>query len=261
MADLTPLNYGPVVLCPGGHCLVLANADSSRLAAVTAAVVAHPTTRFDPRAPAASKLFALAAELRLPNGRTIIGFREQRPARALARSKSVALLYRDGRFDQLNPLEVLQLDLAFDVLTAEGFAYFEKKRTFERLFDHLAPLVAAARATFQAVTANLRIKGLAEMEAACTSDVNMMTKMASISRSMTADPAYATALTMRNLLDFVDHHSQYGIKTIGRGANRQLVFEPPPTERYKILHLLDDDYLHSQLTQRSYESGSKTPTP
>jgi len=261
MADLTPLGYGPVVLCPGGHCLVLANRESPRLTAVTAAVTAHPTTRFDPTAPAASELFALGAELRLPNGRTIIGYREQRPPRVLARSRSVALLYRNGRFDQLNPLEVLQLDLAFDVLTAEGEAYFEKKRTFERLFDHLAPLVAAARATFQAVTANLRIRGLAEMEAACTSDVNMMAKMASISRSMTADAAYATALTMLNLLRFVDRHSQYGIKTAGSGTHRQLVFEASPAERYKILHLLDDDYLHSQLTQRSYESGSKIPTP
>jgi hypothetical protein len=261
MADLTQIAYGPVVLCPGGHCLVLPNADSPRLAAVTAAVASHPTTRFDPTSQTAAGLFALATELQLPGGRTVIGYRAQRPARALGRSKSVALLYRDGRFDQLNPLEVLQLDFAFDVITAEDTAYFEKKRTFEKLFDHLAPLAAAARATFRAVTANLRVEGLAEMESACTTDANMMAKMASIARSMQADAAYATALTMTNLLRFIDQHQQYGIKTTGSGNRRRLVFESVPTERYKILHLLDDDYLHSQLTQRSYESGSKIPTP
>lgn len=240
---------------------MIANAESARLAAATAAVEAHPVSLFDPHDAAAGQLFALAAELRLAQGQRIIGFREQKPARALARSKSVALLYRDGRYDRLDPLDVLQLDLTFDVLTVEGEAYFEKKRTFERLFDHLAPLIAAARATFRAVTASLRIAGLADMERACTSDVNMMTKMASISRSMTADPAYGRALTMTNLLRFVDRHAQYGIQTRGPASRRELVFDPRPAERYKILHLLDDDYLHSQLTQRSYESGSKIPTP
>jgi hypothetical protein len=260
VADLTFLPYGPVVLCPGGHCLTLKNTACARLVTVSAAVSAHPTARYDPKAFNAPALFLLAAELKLANGRTVIAYREQQPTGKLARSKSVALLYRDGRYDRLDPTDVLLLDLTFDVVTAEGTSYFDKKRTFERLFDHLGPLRASAKSTFSSVTANLRINGLKKMEQACTSDMNMMAKMASIARSMTADPAYARALTMPKLLKFIDGHPQYAVRTVGAGAARKLVFESTPAERYKILHLLDDDYLQSQLTQRSYETGSKIPT-
>lgn len=258
-AGLTQLGYGPVTLCPGGHCLTLPISACTRLAAVEAAVTAHPSAIYDPKKHA-PQLFLLAAELTLSAGRTVIGYREQKPTRILGRSRALTLLYQDGRYTTLDPTDLLMLDLTFDVITAEGIAYFEKKRTFEKVFDHLAPIRAAAKATFQTVTSRLRIKGAAEMEKACTTDPNMMAKMASISRSTTDDPSYATSLTMPKLLSFIDAHSQYGVQTTGAGRQRQLVFDSAPAERYKILHLLDDDYLQSQLTQRSYESGSKTAT-
>lgn len=261
MADRTQLTYGPVVLCPAGHVLSLSTASSSNLANALAVVAAHPTTNFDPKATYASNVSMIAVELALLGGLTLTTFREYRRARAFGSSRRVALLYRDGRFDQLDPTDLLLFDLTFDVLHTQGTAYFDKKRTFERMFDYLAPLKTAAKKTFKSVTANLKIKGLAEMELACTTDVNMMAKMASIARSINADPTYAKAMTMANLLKFIDTYKQYGVKTAGFGAARQLLFENTPQERYKVLKLLDDDYLRSQLTLRAYDSGSKIIAP
>lgn len=56
----------------------------------------------------------------------------------------------------------------------------------------VAPLAAAHERRCGHVTANLQVKGLA-VESACTTDANMMAKMASIARSMDADAACAAA--------------------------------------------------------------------
>jgi hypothetical protein len=42
-------------------------------------------------------------------------------------------------------------------------------------------------------------------------------------------------------------------------GSEQLVFHPDPQNRWRILKLLDDDYLHSSLTTVDYEVNSKSP--
>jgi hypothetical protein len=43
----------------------------------------------------------------------------------------------------------------------------------------------------------------------------------------------------------------------GSGSAQSLVFDPSPAKRFRILNLLNDDYLKSVLTEREYEVNSK----
>ena len=88
----------------------------------------------------------------------------------------------------------------------------------------------------------------------------MMNKMASIARSLDDDPQYAKAMTMPKLLGFIDANPGCGVDVVGAGAARKLAYNNAPQKRFKILNLLNDDFLRSQLTQREYEATGKTRT-
>jgi hypothetical protein len=55
----------------------------------------------------------------------------------------------------------------------------------------------------------------------------------------------------------VRRHPDVGIDITGSGAAQALVFDPAPAKRFRILNLLNDDYLKSVLTEREYEVTSK----
>jgi hypothetical protein len=72
-----------------------------------------------------------------------------------------------------------------------------------------------------------------------------------------ADPEYAANLTTERLVAFVETNPDYDIPVTEVGGQRMLRFDPSPQHRHQIPKLLADDYLHSQLTNRNYEAGSK----
>ena len=129
--------------------------------------------------------------------------------------------------------------------------------TPEQMFDLVAELRRSSAATFASVTRDLRIEGLAQLETACTSQPAMMAKLASVQRRLDSDPGYREAMTMDRVVEFVLAHPETEVEVLGTGADARLVFRSDH-RRYKILKLLDDDYLHSLLTRRSYESNDKS---
>ena len=96
------------------------------------------------------------------------------------------------------------------------------------------------------------------MEAACTSNPGMMAKLASIQRNLDMYPQYAAAMKMEKLVPFISRHPETGVEIIGAGASAELVFRNDPARRFKILRLLDDDFLQSELTSNTYEANSKS---
>jgi hypothetical protein len=183
-------------------------------------------------------------------------FRITRNTARLARSKRLATVFRNGTFDRIDD-EVLLFNHEIDAVATEGFVFFSKKRPFERSFEFLEDLRAHAGETFEHATRQLRILGISELRSAATSDINMMAKMASIRRKLEENPAYAAAMTMPNLLRFIDSHPGVEVCLEGEGEDRRFVFQSSPATRYKILKLLDDDFLTSDLTRLDYEVDSK----
>ena len=63
---------------------------------------------------------------------------------------------------------------------------------------------------------------------------------------------------MLKIVEFAEDHPECGVEIAGTGDSAQLVFHNDPQRRFKILKLLDDDYLHSELTALEYEANSKS---
>jgi hypothetical protein len=176
---------------------------------------------------------------------------------AVATKRTGVLLPRDGVYERVDrPL--LMYDAAFDALVVGDTAFIAKTATF-RTFGSTEKAAAMARTTFSTATAALRIDGADELLAAVSSDPNMVAKMAQLSRTLEAEPDYAEALTMPRLLAFLDGNPQIPIATTGDGDERRLVFESSPQKRWLIVKALADDFLKSELSNRSYEVGSKSP--
>ena len=52
-------------------------------------------------------------------------------------------------------------------------------------------------------------------------------------------------------------YPDYNIPLTTVDGTKALLFDPSPQHRHQIPRLLADDYLHSYLTDRTYEAGSK----
>jgi len=257
LADLTFRSYGPAVEISRGEAMH-APADAGLLAGLEAAVATGDADLYDPNAGYVDHLRLMATRAVLPDGRAVTFYRELKPTSRLDRSPTFAALFSAGWFSKIVDDHVLLFDRRFDAIVTDGVALFTSKAVFERLFDFFAQVEASAKQTFTTITAKLRIDRIADMQAACTSNPAMMAKMASVQRRLDADPEYADAMTMRKLLRYVRAHAETGVEITGTGAQAQLSFHPDPARRYKILHLLDDDYLVSALTKRIYEANSKS---
>jgi Domain of unknown function (DUF4868) len=183
-------------------------------------------------------------------------FRFMRPTARLARSGLVAAIFRGPAFDVLRD-EVLLFSENVDAIAIGGWIFFANRNNFDRSFEFLALIQQKAAQTFDDITAHLAIDGLAELRAAATKDVNMMAKLASIQRKIDKHPEYTKALQMAQLLAFIDSNPHVDMDIVGEGADRRLLFIAAPQRRWKILKLLDDDYLRSNLTTMDYEIDSK----
>lgn len=253
--------YGPAVLVPPQHVMHVAQEGAATLSQIQDTVLAGDNAPFDAKADYAQNVTMVAARFTTESHEVATFYRVSDPLLRFTKSKVLGLIQRGNQYDRMEPTDVLLMRAEFDVVVVRGHAFFFKKPTFERAFGFYAELKAASAATFDRVTAGLKIRGLDELKKACTSQTQMMAKMASIQRSMEDDAAYAASMTMANLITHIEQHPHVRIDIVGSGNNRELVFDPALERRFQILKLLDDDFLRSVLTSREYEAGSKVPTP
>lgn len=260
LEDATLIPYGPATLIPRQHWMHVPVDGAADLAQIESVVARQDALPFNSKSRDARSVRMLAARFTVKDGRTVTLYRVADALMQLKKANVLGLILDGGVYNRVEPADILLMRTEFDVIVIDGFAFFSKKSTFERAFGFLSELRAASAATFDAVTAGLRIEGGDAFKAACTSQIQMMSKMSSIKRSMDDDPDYATAMTTTNLIAYIEAHPDVDVEIIGDGADRRLVFDPAPARRFQILKLLDDDFLYSVLTERSYEAGSKHQT-
>lgn len=177
----------------------------------------------------------------------------------VARSRSkVGFFVRRGIIDVPDDGQVLLFNRDVAATVVDDIAFFRNRASFQRLFGFLEELKEKAAETFAAITADLRIAGIEEMAIAVTSTTNMLGKMASIQNKVATIPQYRDALTMPKLVAFIKEHPECEVAVIGEGDAAQLVFSQDYQHRFKILKLLDDDYLRSELTDLEYDANSKS---
>jgi hypothetical protein len=188
--------------------------------------------------------------------RQVVAYRVKGPGIATRRPRGIPLIPRGGIYRPLDG-EILYYEPRFDAYTCSGFVYFSTVTLIQTKLHADDKARQLAKQTLSAVTAKVTIDGYDGLERAVMDDPALRAKMSSVARLLQTDPAYAEALTTRNLVRFVEDHPQYDIPVAVVDRRKALRFDPSPQHRHQIPRLLADDYLHSYLTDRSYEAGSK----
>ena len=198
---------------------------------------------------------AMVHALGLGDGR-IVGYRTGGAGIATRRRQGVPLIAREGVYGPVSG-DILFYEPRFDVFTCAGFAYFTSTSLIQTKLQAPDKARALARETLRRVTSTILIDGFDELEAAVMDDPTLRAKMAYVARLVERDPQYASLLTTERLVEFIERNPQFNIPLSSVDGVTALQFETSPQHRHQIPRLLADDYLFSQLTERSYEAGSK----
>lgn len=244
------LNYDPSYQTSRSQVLVEQLDQIPELAAVDAHLRRGDVAPYD----GDDRITAMAHEVGLTD-HAIVVYRVKGPGIA-TRKKGLALLPRDDVYAPVRG-EILYYEPRFDVLTCAGYAYFTKVSIIQRQLHAPEKARQLAKKTLAEVTKKIEISGFAELEQAVMDDPTMRAKLAQVARILNADPDYANHLTTDRLVDFIDKYPDYNISVTTTDGKRVLQFEASPQRRHQIPKLLADDYLHSHLTNRNYDSGSK----
>lgn len=186
----------------------------------------------------------------------VVGYRTSGAGIATRRRQGLPLIPRQGVYGPV-PGDVLYYEPRFDVFTCAGFAYFTNASLIQTKLQAPDKARTLARETLGHVTATVRIDGFDELEKAVMDDATLRAKMTYVARLVERDPEYAALLTTERLVDFIADNPQFDIPLSTVDGKPALKFETSPQHRHQIPRLLADDYLFSQLTERSYEAGSK----
>ncbi|MFD4420860.1 Kiwa anti-phage protein KwaB-like domain-containing protein [Agromyces sp. NPDC058484] len=245
------LDYDPSYQTSSSQVLVEKLEDIPELSAVDAAI-----RRGDAPNDAGGHAVVAMAHAVGTGAKRIVAYRLKGPGIATRRSRGITLIPRDGVY---RPIEgdVLFYEPRFDVFTCGEFVYFTTVTLIQTKLHAPDKARQLARDTLTAVTAKIRIDGFEALEQAVMDDPSMRAKMAYVARLLQSDPDYANNLTTKKLVAFVESYPDYDIPITTVNGKKALRFEASPQHRHQIPRLLADDYLHSYLTDRNYEAGSK----
>lgn len=186
----------------------------------------------------------------------IVAYRVKGPGIATRRKKWIQLIPRNGIYEPIDD-EILIYEPSFDVVTCGEYAYFTTVTLIQSQLNASGKARDLAKATLATATAKVKIQGIEELEKAVMDDRTMRLKMAAVARLIAAEPDYVKLLTTKNLVKFIEANPDYDIPLADSNGKSVLKFDSTPQRRHQIPKLLADDYLHSQLTDRNYEAGSK----
>lgn len=245
------LDYDPSYQTSSSQALVEALSEVHELAALDAAV------RGGDLANDAGGTEAVAMAHAVGSGdHSIVAYRVKGPGIATRRGRGITLIPRDGIYRPIGD-DVLYYEPRFDAFTCGGFAYFTNVSIIQTKLHADSKARELAKNTLEVVAAKVHIDGIDDLTTAVMDDPTLRAKMASVARLLHSDPDYAENLTTLKLLRFVEQNPDYSIPISSIDGVKALRFDPSPQHRHQIPRLLADDYLHSFLTDRKYEAGSK----
>jgi hypothetical protein len=211
---------------------------------------------FDPRTTKLSKAGLAAIRLATSNASTVF-VQALGGQQVVAKTSRTGLLIRKGVLDVPKD-EMILLNRDMTAVVSGDYVFFENRRAFQNLVGLLDALRDQAETTLRSVTSSLKIQGFDELLGAVRKHPGMIGKMESIRQKVANFPAYREALTMPKILAFVRSHPECRVELSGEGDDAALVFQNDFQNQFKILKLLDDDYLKSELTTMEYETNSKS---
>jgi hypothetical protein len=181
-------------------------------------------------------------------------FRAFTASAELSRKARTALTSRDGTFTKVEE-EIFLFEERIDCIVFGDYLYVIRKDPYRRIFEQLEQVRRAARRAAEKLHERVPIANLAAFADACAAQPTMADKIIAVT---TRD--YFGALTI-DLLKPVIAEFKLAIPVTTQDGREQLVFETDPERRWRIVKLVDDDYLKSSMTGHRYEANSKTVPP
>jgi hypothetical protein len=195
-----------------------------------------------------------AAILTDHNGEQAYFFRSFTASAELSRKRGKAFISRNGEFVAVEQ-RIFLIDDVVDCFVYGDFVYVIRKRDYRRIFDQLVKLLRRARVAAADLHAKVPIANFDAFADACGSDSRLADKILAIRAS-----SYFDDLTY-SMLEPVIAEFSLSIPTQDVDGETQLVFRTEPDQRFRILKLVDDDYLASTMTELKYEVNSKSKPP
>lgn len=163
---------------------------------------------------------------------------------------SYAVYFANGHYDRLRS-KVFLFDNKIDCIYWEGNIFIFNISKFQQIFKYFEELRTRASQIVDSVAVKIPISNLDAFKSACTGQIQMMSKLASI-----ANKPYFEHITIddikRTIADF-----KLDVQIVEESGTEKLVFDNQLSKRWAILKLLDDDYLGSTMTNNKYEVNSK----
>lgn len=170
--------------------------------------------------------------------------------KTLGRNKLFTVLRKDGVYDRLEDA-VLVFDDQVDCVAWAGYLFVQNARAFRALFQQFVELRERARAASERIVHCVPIANAPEFIEACTNHMQLGEKAYQVSLQ-----AYLGTITVAQLMD-INERFDVGVDVDSSTGTARLIFDRSPGGRWKILKLLDDDFLDSPLTEIRYEVNSK----
>lgn len=181
-------------------------------------------------------------------------FRAFSASSELTRKSGAALVLRGGAFTKVEDA-VFIFDEQVDCFVAGGYVFVNRKANYRRIFDQTQAIFRRAKRAARAFVNQVPVSNAQDFIDACASDSRLADKVLS---AQSRD--YFSTLTYEKLQPVIDEFG-LGIPSKDVEDTPHLVFQSAPAERFRILKLIDDDYLRSSMTDERYEVNSKTEPP
>lgn len=175
--------------------------------------------------------------------------RRHAPKNQLSRGLIAKLV--DNQFEELEPQAYL-FDDKVDFFTWDHYLFIRGAYHFRLIFRHFEQLQREVATNVDRVIRSVPIHNQDEFFEACQNQPQMVSKVARV-----ANQPYLDEITMDAIKETIDEFD-LDIETRTVNGAEELVFEKDVDKRWIILKLLDDDYLGSVLTDRKYETNSKS---
>lgn len=191
------------------------------------------------------------AVLTHPDGRKAFFFRSFSATAELKRKRGAALVAREGTFHRVEE-RIFLFDDVIDGFVFGDFVFVLRKRDYRRIFDQLEQVLRRAKRAARDLTTKVPIANYEDFEKACSTDSRMADKVLAI-RSRD----YFDRLSYEMIKPVIDEFGlQIPTETVD--GEVRLKFRTEPEQRFRILKLVDDDFLASSMTDHKYEVNSKT---
>ncbi len=183
-----------------------------------------------------------------PTGDPVAFLRIYTPKKELTRSRLFAAFFRDGQYDTLRE-PVFLFDAHLDCIARGDDLYILNKSNFQSMFRFFEQVRRNGQQALAILRERLPIGNFDQFARDCEGHLVKLVKLQNI-----AAKPYLARITVADLRAVILRHAlRIEIHEI---EGRELVVYDP-TDKWALLKLLDDDYLHSMLTNLDYEANGK----